>query len=77
MIADVHLEHPSIVLSGTIRAVPDARIRTEWQAAIDPAAPFAFFSVHAPDFGEVDEALDADPSVTEAVVVAETDRKRI
>ncbi|WP_331236065.1 helix-turn-helix domain-containing protein [Natronorarus salvus] len=77
MIADVHLAHPSIVLSETIRALPDAHIRTEWQAAIDPVAPFAFFSVRAPDFEAVDEALEADPSVTDAVVVAETDRKRI
>jgi predicted DNA binding protein len=77
MIADVHLAHHSIVLTETIRALPDARIRTEWQAAIDPAAPFAFFSVRAPDFDAVDDAFDADPSVTEASVVAETGGKRI
>lgn len=80
MIGEIHLSHRKLVLMGTIRDVPEATIRTTWQAFRDTDGWTGFYGVDVPersDFDAVGAALEADETVAEAHRVAARGRQRI
>jgi len=59
----VYAEHPSLALVPTIREVPDVQMTVLPDAATDPQHEIQFITIDAPDFGAVESALAADPTV--------------
>ncbi|WP_254545920.1 helix-turn-helix domain-containing protein [Halomarina pelagica] len=79
-IAEIHLEHPSLVLSPAIRSVPAARISREFQPVGVRHALVLFFSVEGnspDDLDGFDAALERDPTVSTPRLIADLDRQRV
>jgi predicted DNA binding protein len=63
IIADLHVEHPDLVLTPTIRAVSDLAIEVVSHSSTDPETRLFSFLVRTADFEEFEQALDSDTTV--------------
>lgn len=75
-IAEIHLQHPKLPLTRVVETVPDATLSRDGQPAVGDDATYLFFAA-AGDLAAVDDALAADPTVTEPYVVADLDVRRV
>jgi len=71
-----YVEHPSLALSDTIRAVPDVEITVFSDAGTDPEHDVYFFRFQAPDFEAVESALTEDHTVASFAPIMEQDDRR-
>lgn len=70
-----YVEHPDLALTQTIRSLPDAEMGVVSEAGTDPTHDVYFFWVDADDYGAVEAAFEADPSVaTYDVLIRSEDR---
>ncbi|RJT07816.1 MULTISPECIES: helix-turn-helix domain-containing protein [Halococcus] len=72
VIALVHVAHPDLALSPTIRANPETTIRVMPQAATDPETDLFFFFVEQDD-GSVESAFESDHTVAEWETIASSE----
>lgn len=77
VIADIVLVHPELVLTPTIRAVPETTIELEYQTIAGPDEYYLFFEVDGGAFDRFDRAIAEDPTVSEPVVVIDGDDFRV
>lgn len=77
VIAEVKLSHPELVLTRTIRAVPEMTTELEYQTIAGPGSYYLFFKVSGGDFDAFDAAVAEDPTVDESVVTVEAEEFRI
>ncbi|NHN58661.1 MULTISPECIES: helix-turn-helix domain-containing protein [Halorussus] len=77
VIAEIRLTHPELVLTRTIRAVPEMTTELEYQTIAGPESYYLFFKVSGGDFDAFDAAVAEDPTVGESVVTVEGDDFRI
>jgi len=59
----VYVEHPDLALTHTIRSLPDVDLGVVDDAGTDPSHDVYYFWVEAEDYGAVERAFDADPTV--------------
>lgn len=76
VIAEFSVSHPDFPLIETIESHPELAIRTQFQPGTDVDPPVKYYSIEAPDFESVDDALAADSTVDEARVIDETGHQR-
>lgn len=74
--AHVYAVHDDLVLSPTIRSLPDADISVVSDAGTDPENDVHFFRVVAPSFEEVEAAIEADHTVATFSSILEEDGRR-
>lgn len=72
----VYAEHPDLALTHTIRSVDDVEISVISDVGTDPQQNVYFFRVEAPDFDDVESALEVDHTVADFSSVLEIGRKR-
>ncbi|WP_327053908.1 helix-turn-helix domain-containing protein [Halomicrococcus gelatinilyticus] len=72
----VYVEHPDLALVHTIRSLPHADIGVVSDASTDPQHDVHYFWIEAPDFDEVEAALEEDHTVDDFATVAESDDRR-
>lgn len=80
MIAEVHLSHPRVPLTETIRAVPEAAVETAWYPLFTDGNRIGFYGATAPDadgFAPFEAALETDRTVKEARSVAGFGSQRV
>lgn len=77
VIADVHISHPELVLTPTIREGPDVTLRVISDSSTDPETRLFSFLVSGGDFDAFESALDDDPTVDEYHRQATFDDSRI
>jgi len=77
VIAELALSSSTLVLTPTIEANPSARVRIQFQPAMDPERRRFFVLVEADDFESFDDALGEDYTVAEPTVLAEQDGVRL
>jgi hypothetical protein len=70
VIAELALSSPTLVMTPTIEANPSARVRIQFQPAMDPERRRFFVLVEGVDFDAFDDALADDYTVAEPTVVA-------
>jgi predicted DNA binding protein len=77
-IAEVHVSHPDLVLSPTIRASPGSRIEREFQPVpiVDNSAFVLFFAAEG-DFSRFEDAIEVDRTVTDPLLVADYGDHRV
>lgn len=73
LLADVHVAGPDLLLAGTIAAVPEATFSVVFQGGTD----VVFVAVEGGDADAVVEAVEADPTVTDAALTAESDDRHM
>jgi predicted DNA binding protein len=71
VIAELALSSPTLVLTPTIEANPTARVRIQFQPAMDPERRRFFVLVEGVDFDAFDDTLADDYTVSEPTVLAE------
>ncbi|SFR65339.1 helix-turn-helix domain-containing protein [Halogeometricum limi] len=71
--AKVHIEHDRLALVPTLTALDDIKIRVMTQTNTDPGATVFPFLVEYDDGAELDEMLDADPTVESYDLIDRTD----
>jgi predicted DNA binding protein len=76
LIVVARIEHPDLALVPTIRTTT-ASIRVASHTATDPETGMFFFHVETTDFAAFEDALDADHTVGESLLVAEASDTRI
>lgn len=76
-IAEVRLSHPDLALSQTIDAVQDVRVEREHRASLDSDRHYVFYSVYGAGFDAYEDAMEADPTVADPLVVASADDRRL
>ncbi|AQL44302.1 hypothetical protein BV210_16965 [Halorientalis sp. IM1011] len=77
VIAELALSSPTLVMTPTIEANPSARVRIQFQPAMDPERRRFFVLVEEADFESFDDALAEDYTVAEPTVLAEQDGVRM
>lgn len=79
LIAVVHVEHHKLALAPTIEAVPAVEIRVVTNCMTDPETEMFFFQVQheSGDFDEFEVALDRDETVSDPLVVSESETTRM
>ena len=77
VIAEIRLTHPDLVLTRTIRTVPEMTTELEYQTIAGPESYYLFFKVYGGDFDDFDAAVAEDPTVGESVVTVEGEGFRI
>ncbi|WP_224336510.1 helix-turn-helix domain-containing protein [Haloprofundus halobius] len=79
LIAIASVSHPDLALVPTIRAVRDVSVQVVPHSTTDSETGMFFFLVEAEDgeFGEFDSALEADDTVSESLLIAESNATRI
>ncbi|WP_335999140.1 helix-turn-helix domain-containing protein [Halorientalis halophila] len=77
VIAELALSSPTLLLTPTIEANPEARVSIEFQPAMDPERRQFFVLVDGADFAAFDDALADDYTVAAPTVVAERDGVRM
>jgi predicted DNA binding protein len=74
--ARVYAEHPDLALTHTIRSLPDVDVGVVSDAGTDPQHDVYFFWFEAPDFEDVESALEEDHTVAGySVIVDRGDRR--
>jgi len=76
-ISELFLSSPNLALAPTIATNPDAHVTVESQPAMDPDRRRFFVHVHCDDFDAFDDALAEDYTVTEPLVLSESEGFRI
>lgn len=76
-IAEITLVHPELVLTPTIRAVPEMESELEYQTIAGPGTYYLFFKVTGDAFDRFEDALAADPTVSEPTVIIDGDEFRV
>jgi len=74
--ATVYVEHPKLGLAPTIQSLDEVEIGVIPDAATDPEHDVHFFWVEATDFEAVERAFEADDTVTDYTMVAESPERR-
>ena len=74
--AHVYAVHDDLVLSPTIRSLPDADISVVSDAGTDPENDVHFFRVEAPSFDGVEAAIEDDHTVAAFSTILEEDGRR-
>jgi predicted DNA binding protein len=80
MIAEVHLSHPRMALTETIRSVPEATVETAWYPLVTDGDRVGFYGAVVPDasgFGPFEAAMEADRTVVDASVAATLGRRQV
>ncbi|PSP85049.1 helix-turn-helix domain-containing protein [Halobacteriales archaeon QS_1_68_17] len=77
VIAAIHISHPDLVLTPTIRSVSEATIRVVPQSATDPETRSFAYLVDGCDPGRFETALTSDHTVVDYEHVATVDGQRI
>jgi predicted DNA binding protein len=77
IIAELSLSASSLLLTPTIEANPESRVRIQFQPAMDPERRRFFVMVESPDFDAFDDALADDYTVADPQVMAEGDDFRM
>lgn len=76
VVAELALSAPTLLMTPTIEAVPEARVRVRFQPAMDPERRRFFVRVECPDFEAFDAALADDHTVESPTAMAEADGVR-
>lgn len=72
----VHVAHPDLGLTPTVRSLDDADIGVVPNAGTDPEHNIYFFWIDADDFGDVTTALEEDHTVADFTMVSRTPERR-
>lgn len=75
-IAEVRLSHPDLALVPTIEAVPDASVTVSYPTVAESGDPWLLFAVEG-ELEAFDDALAADPTVTDPLVVVGDANRRV
>lgn len=76
-IAEITLVHPDLVLTPTIRAVPEMESELEYQTIAAPGTYYLFFDVTGDSFDRFEDALATDPTVSDPTVIIDGGEFRI
>lgn len=76
-IAEVANSHPGLILSEATREVPTVTVETVYHSAVERDVPYLFYAVQGGDLDAFDEALRADDSVRNPVVIADSGADRL
>jgi predicted DNA binding protein len=76
-IANIHVAHPDLALSHTIKSVPDVHLYRENQPVFGEDTILLFFSAEGGDFSAFETAFEQDPSGETLQCIAEFDERRV
>jgi predicted DNA binding protein len=80
MIAEVHLSHPRMALTETIRSVPEATVETAWYPLLTDGDRIGFYGAAVRDdggFAPFEAALEVDRTVVDARAAATLGRRHV
>ncbi|WP_339104894.1 helix-turn-helix domain-containing protein [Haloterrigena salinisoli] len=77
VIAEITLVHPELVLTPTIRALPEMTTELEYQTIAGPGEYYLFFETYGGDFDAFDRVVADDPTVSEPTVVIDGGEFRV
>lgn len=76
-IAEVYLSHPDLALAQTIEAVPEATVTVSYPTVGETGTSWLLFAVESDQFDAFDEALAADSTVDDPMVIVGDATRRI
>ncbi len=77
IVAEIELDHEDLVLQPTLQRLSAGRIELEYWSELEDGRTMVFFVAESAPFDALEQALEADPTVTNPVRVEQYPRKRV